>query len=108
VGPELSLIGRQGTAKELLQSIMEPNRDVAPQFYTTALELADGTTFTGILLRSSSTEVYRNNSGDEVSFQKRDILQRKELRSSMMPSGLLDTLSDGEVIDLLAFLEQSK
>ena len=108
VGPELSLVGRQGTAKELLQSIMEPNRDVAPQFYTTALELADGTTFTGILLRSSSTEVYRNNFGDEVSFQKRDILQRKELRSSMMPSGLLDTLSDEEVIDLLAFLEQSK
>lgn len=108
VGPELSLVGRQGTAKELLQSILEPNRDVAPQFYTTALQLADGTTFTGILLRSSSTEVYRNNFGDEVSFQKRDILERKELRSSMMPSGLLDSLSDEEVIDLLAFLEQSK
>ena len=87
---------------------MEPNREVAPQFYTTLLELADGSTFTGILLRSSSTEVYRNNFGEEVTFQKTDIADRKELRSSMMPSGLLDTMSDEEVSDLIAFLLQSK
>jgi putative heme-binding domain-containing protein len=87
---------------------MDPNREVAPQFYTTLLELADGSTFTGILLRSSSTEVYRNNFGEEVTFQKKDIADRKELRSSMMPSGLLDTMSDEEVSDLIAFLLQSK
>jgi putative heme-binding domain-containing protein len=123
VGPDLSLVGRQvvgrqslgaesvgkqGAARELLLSIMEPNREVAPQFYTTLLELADGSAFTGILLRSSSTEVYRNNFGEEVTFQKSDIADRKELRSSMMPSGLLDTMSDEEVSDLIAFLLQSK
>ena len=126
VGPDLSLVGRQvlskaigaegkhekhekqSAARELLLSIMDPNREVAPQFYTTLLELADGSTFTGILLRSSSTEVYRNNFGEEVTFQKNDIADRKELRSSMMPSGLLDTMSDEEVSDLIAFLLQSK
>jgi putative membrane-bound dehydrogenase-like protein len=136
VGPDLSLVGRQvlseaigadgkpggkpdgrpdgrpdekqSAARELLQSIMEPNREVAPQFYTTLLELADGSTFTGILLRSSSTEVYRNNFGEEVTFQKNDIADRKESRTSMMPSGLLDTMSDEEVSDLIAFLLQSK
>jgi putative heme-binding domain-containing protein len=123
VGPDLSLVGRQvlseaigadgkhekqSAARELLLSIMDPNREVAPQFYTMLLELADGSTFTGILLRSSSTEVYRNNFGEEVTFQKNDIADRKELRSSMMPSGLLDTMSDEEVSDLIAFLLQSK
>jgi hypothetical protein len=106
VGPDLSLIAKQGTPREILQSILEPNREVAPQFYTTHLELTDGSDFTGILLRSSSNEVYRNGFGQEVTFQKSEIQDRKELRSSLMPSGLLDTMSDREVRDLLAFLLQ--
>jgi hypothetical protein len=106
VGPDLSLIAKQGTPREILQSILEPNREVAPQFYTTHLELTDGSEFTGILLRSSSNEVYRNGFGQEVTFQKSEIQDRKELRSSLMPSGLLDTMSDREVRDLLAFLLQ--
>ena len=104
VGPDLSLIAKQGTPREILQSILEPNREVAPQFYTTHLELTDGSDFTGILLRSSSNEVYRNGFGQEVTFQKSEIQDRKELRSSLMPSGLLDRMSDREVRDLLAFL----
>ena len=106
VGPELSLVGRQGSRLQILQSIIDPNREVAPQFYTTFLELADGSQFTGILLRSSSNEVYRNNFGEEVTFQKRDIVERRELRSSMMPKGLLSTMNEREVRDLLAFLTQ--
>ena len=106
VGPDLSLIAKQGTPREILQSILEPNREVAPQFYTTHLELTDGSDFTGILLRSSSNEVYRNGFGQEVTFQKSEIQDRKELRSSLMPSGLLDTMGDREVRDLLAFLLQ--
>jgi putative membrane-bound dehydrogenase-like protein len=104
VGPDLSLIHRQGTPLEILRSILEPNRDVAPQYYTTLLELHDDSTFTGILLRSSSNEVYRNSQGDEVTFQKADIVNRKELKSSLMPTGLASQLTDIELRDLLAFL----
>ncbi|MFM8572635.1 MAG: PVC-type heme-binding CxxCH protein [Pirellula sp.] len=104
VGPDLSLISKQGTRSEILASILEPNRELAPQFYTTLLQLADGSEFTGILLRSSSNEVYRNNFGNEVTFQKSDIENRKELRASMMPPGLLDSMTDTQVRDLLAFL----
>jgi putative membrane-bound dehydrogenase-like protein len=104
VGPDLSLIHRQGTPLEILRSIVEPNGDVAPQYYTTLLELHDGSTFSGILLRSSSNEVYRNSQGDEVTFQKADIENRKELKSSLMPTGLAAQLTDVELRDLLAFL----
>jgi len=81
---------------------------VAPQFYCTLLELSDDTQFTGILLRSSSTEVYRNNFGQEVTFQKKDIVNRRELRTSLMPTGLLDPFTDEEVRDLLAFLTHDR
>jgi len=107
VGPDLSLVSRQGDRVNILRSLLEPNRDVAPQYFTTALELTDGSVFTGILLRSSSTEVFRDATGKERVFQKQDIVQRKELKSSMMPTGLVGQIDDQDLRDLLAFLTES-
>jgi putative heme-binding domain-containing protein len=104
VGPDLSLIAQQGDRTAILRSILEPNRDVAPQFFPTLLKLADGSDFTGILLRSSSTEVFRDLTGKERTFQKTDIVKRTELTSSPMPMGLATTMTPGELRDLLAFL----
>lgn len=105
VGPDLSLVSRQGDRAAILRSILEPSRDVAPQFFPTLLRLKDGGDFLGILLRSSSTEVYRDLTGRERTFQKADIVQRTELKTSLMPAGLVAMLTDGELRDLLAFLE---
>ncbi len=104
VGPDLSLIARQSDAKGTLQSILEPNREVAPQYFPTLLKLADGGEFIGIMLRSSSIEVYRDITGRERTFKKADILGRTELKTSLMPPGLVATLTDEELRDLLAFI----
>jgi len=104
VGPDLTLIAQQGDRAAILRSILEPHREVAPQFYPSVVELKDGTTFTGILLRSSSTEVFRDLTGKEKSFPEADILKRTELRTSLMPPGLALTLTDSELRDLLSFL----
>jgi putative membrane-bound dehydrogenase-like protein len=104
VGTDLTLLSRQGDAKSILQSILQPNLNVAPQFYTTLLELDDGSVFSGILLRSSSVDVFRDSVGNERTFQKSQIVQRKERKTSLMPTGLMEQLTDQEIADLLAFL----
>ena len=104
VGPDLSLIAQQGDLNGTLQSILEPGREVAPQFFPTLLKLKDGSDFTGILLRSSSIEVFRDITGKERTFQKSDIVQRTDLQTSLMPPGLVASLTDEELRDLLAFL----
>jgi len=106
VGPDLTLIAQQGDRAAILRSILEPHREVAPQFYPSIVELKDGTTFTGILLRSSNTEVFRDLTGKEKSFPETAILKRTELRTSLMPPGLALTLTDTELRDLMAFLTQ--
>lgn len=68
------------------------------------LKLADGGEFIGIMLRSSSTEVYRDITGKERTFIKADILQRTELKTSLMPPGLVAMLTEEELRDLLAFV----
>ena len=108
VGPDLSLIARQGDLKGTLQSIVEPSREVAPQFYPTLLKLKDGTDFVGIMLRSSSIDVFRDLTGKERTFKNSDIIQRTELTTSVMPAGLMAALTDEELRDLLAFVRGEK
>ncbi len=107
VGPDLSLVAEGVDATQLLRSLLQPSRDVAPQFYPWQLLLEDGQVFTGIMLRkggSSGREFYRDATGAEQSFPKSEIAIRQELRTSLMPEGLFKTLTDRELRDLLAFL----
>jgi hypothetical protein len=104
VGPDLTLIAQQGDRLAILRSILEPHREVAPQFYPSLVKLKDGTEFTGILLRSSSSEVFRDLTGKERAFPEADVLSRTEIKMSLMPPGLIMSLTDAELRDLLAFL----
>lgn len=106
VGPDLTLVAQQGDRAAILRSILEPHREVAPQFYPSLVKLKDGTEFMGILLRSSSTEVFRDLTGKEKSFPEADVVSRTELKTSLMPPGLVMSLTDAELRNLLAFLTQ--
>ncbi len=108
VGPNLSAVASQGDEAWLLRAILEPSRDVAPQFFATALELKNGSTFAGIMLRDGGggREFYRDLTGRERAINTADVMSRRELRSSVMPEGLLATLTDREIRDLLAFLRE--
>ena len=104
VGPDLSLVSKQGDRAAILRSILEPSREVAPQFYPSQVKLKDGTEFIGIMPRSSNTEVFRDLTGKERAFPQTDIVKRTELKTSIMPQGLVVSLTDEELRDLLAFL----
>jgi len=104
VGPDLTLVSQQGDRAAILRSILEPHREVAPQYYPSLVKLKDGTEFMGILLRSSSSDVFRDLSGKERSFPESNIVSRTELKTSLMPPGLVMSLTDSELRDLLAFL----
>ncbi len=108
VGPDLTLVAQQGDRLAILRSILEPHREVAPQFYPSLVKLKDGTEFTGILLRSSSSEVFRDLTGKERSFPEADVISRTEIKMSLMPPGLVMSLTDAELRDLLAFLTAGK
>jgi putative membrane-bound dehydrogenase-like protein len=107
VGPDLSAVSGRGDRASILRAILEPNRDVAPQFYPWSLVTTDGKTFTGILLRKggrSGKEFYRDVNGSERGFAKSDIEMRRETKMSLMPKDLVNLITDGEIRDLLAFL----
>lgn len=107
VGPDLSIVALQDDEQHLLQALLEPSRDVAPQYHPRMLVTERGEVFTGLLLRKggrSGREFYRDAAGHERSFLKTEIVERREVPTSMMPAGLIDRMTDREIRDLLAFL----
>jgi putative heme-binding domain-containing protein len=69
----------------------------------------DGTTHTGIAMRrGGNSEAYLGIDGKEFRIDKRKIKAKQELHTSLMPPGLVYTMSLGELRDLLAFLLQQR
>ena len=63
VGPDLSRIGLEKTREYLLESIVEPNRQIARGFETAILAMADGKVYAGII---------KDDEGEQVSLQLPD------------------------------------
>lgn len=105
VGPDLSVVDKSKDRAWLLQSILEPSREMAPEFQPRTIILKDGRTFTGIRLRSSTREAMRDANGQNRTFDRDNIESIVESRVSFMPSGLVHWLTDREIRDLIVFLE---
>ena len=54
VGPDLSAASNEGDPHRLLRSLLQPSRDVDPQYYPWSLITEDGVAFTGIMLRKEA------------------------------------------------------
>ncbi|MDG2213135.1 MAG: hypothetical protein P8M70_04850 [Verrucomicrobiota bacterium] len=109
VGPDLTHIGRGISRERLLESILEPNKEVSPYLRPWAITMNDGTTHTGIAMRrGGNSEAYLGIDGKEFRIDKRKIKAKQELHTSLMPPGLVYTMSLGELRDLLAFLLQQR
>lgn len=114
VGPSLSLIARRlpedrSEAKRwLLETILQPSKDIAPQYATWSVVLKNGKVLTGLPRRKGgNSEAYLGVDGKEFSVKKGDIEFHQETRTSIMPKGLLQHLTVDELNDLFAFLLQS-
>ena len=46
-GPELSGVAKKRTPRELLESILEPSKQIAPEFAATIVVTSDGKSFEG-------------------------------------------------------------
>ena len=108
VGPDLTTIAKSMTRERLLQSIVDPSREIAPQFTPWIIQATDGTTKTGVYVGEEvdGTVRYADNEGKIFKLHPRDVEDKKTSEKSIMPEGLPATLTAQELRDLLAFLLQ--
>ena len=109
VGPDLSTIGRTMTRERLLQSIVDPSREIAPQFTSYSILLQSGEVLTGIHVGDEvdGRMQFADANGRVFRVHPNDIDRRQPSRQSIMPESLADNLTPQELRDLLAFLQRN-
>lgn len=108
IGPDLTSVAGKFSPRDLLESIIEPSKEISDQYGQTIFEMKDGKTVIGRIMNLSgdsyrvSTNMIDPNQTESV--DRKRLKSMKESPVSMMPPGLLNTLSKDDVLDLLAYL----
>ncbi len=106
VGPDLTSIGASAQADYLIESVFYPNRKIKEGFHSTLIETRDGEELSGILVRETGEQlVLRDVTDKEISIAKNNIKTRAQ-GNSLMPSGLVDSLTPAQQLDLFRFLTE--
>ncbi|MBI1374831.1 MAG: c-type cytochrome [Phycisphaera sp.] len=105
IGPDLSPIGKRITTARLVESILQPSKEVAPYFYPYAVTTDDGNSFVGFSLADGhGKHTFKTIDGREVTLDADKIKSKTQLTTSIMPPGLHATMTIQEFRDLIAFL----
>ncbi len=104
-GPDLAAAATMPRAK-LIDSIVRPSREIAPQWVTWAVTTRDGTRV-GTLLGEDADGALRlaGADGRVESIPLRSVRSRAAVETSLMPDDLVRKLTLSELRDILAFLE---
>lgn len=106
VGPNLSRIGGAMTREKLIESILDPSREVSPQFTSWTLVSTDGQVLTGMIVHENEgTTVLGDSTGKTTTVKTADVEERVPQKTSVMPEKLAERMTRREFLDLIAFLE---
>jgi putative membrane-bound dehydrogenase-like protein len=109
VGPDLTTVARTMDRTKLVQSILEPSREISPQFVSWNFELKSGHMLHGLLISEESEKLKVASADGKVhDLALNDLETRAPQSLSLMPEKLTDQLTTQEFLDLIAFLETLK
>ncbi|WP_246112794.1 c-type cytochrome [Allorhodopirellula solitaria] len=108
LGPDLTSAGGKFNIHDMLVSVIEPSKVISDQYGATQFLTEDGEVITGrVINMRGKTLVVLTNMLDPSSLtdiDRNNIAETSTARVSMMPTGLLDTLTKDEIVDLVAYL----
>ncbi len=109
VGPDLTHVGKRFDGRALLESIIEPSRQIDPKYLNATYLLSDGRIVSGRTLGVSKHELTIEidpMNGRTIAIDRQEIEASLPTSVSPMPAQLLDTLTREEVLALIALLRR--
>ena len=108
-GPNLTEIGSKLSREAQYISIIHPDAGISFGFEGYRIDMKDGSTLGGIISSKTETDIdLKLPDGSVVSLKTSDIASMTQLENSMMPAGLQNTMSAGELVDLVEYLMSLK
>jgi len=109
IGPNLSHIGAIRREIDILESIIFPSATIARDYEAHSIECANGETLIGIIKSHTAEGILLVDiGGQEHNIRHEQITGDTMLPTSLMPVGLDQTLSEPELLNLVAYLRSRK
>ena len=106
-GPDLTVVSARFAPRDLLESIINPSKEISDQYQSVVITTSDAKIVTGRIVNlggdgmSILTNMLDPNNLTNVNRNRIESIEPSKV--SMMPAGLLDTLKEDEILDLLAY-----
>ena len=108
-GPNLSEIGTKLGKDALYEAILDPSAGISFGFEGWQVELKDGEEAYGLIVSDTAEEIaVKTQAGIVTRYKKADVAKREQQKLSLMPAGLQQTMSTGEIVDLVEYLSSLK
>jgi putative heme-binding domain-containing protein len=108
IGPDLTTYKRDDL-RGMLMNVVHPSAEIREGFENYVVRTADGRVLTGFIAdQDTNVVVLRGADGQNISLARTDIVDLRASRSSLMPDGQLQALTDQQVRDLFAYLRSTQ
>ncbi|MDN3202988.1 c-type cytochrome [Algoriphagus sp. C2-7] len=111
IGPDLTQLGTRFTPKDILTATIEPSETISEQYAATILELKDGSSVVGRLTDENEENYYVSQNPfapDQIrTVAKANVISKKISEVSTMLPGMINSLNEEELKDLMAYLISS-
>jgi putative heme-binding domain-containing protein len=105
IGPALDRIASRRAPEFVMESILQPSKEIAPEYEAVTVATKDGRVITGLRVNETNFSIQlTEESGRFHSFLKRDLDDFKVLKKSLMPENFGELLTVKELHDLFAYL----
>jgi putative heme-binding domain-containing protein len=107
VGPSLETVQHR-SPQEILIHVLDPNREVSPQFLDYTVRLNDGRVLTGLIAgETDGGRTLRRAQAQEDNIPRSEIEDITSSGKSLMPEGVEQKITPQEMADLIAYLRTS-
>ncbi len=108
-GPDLTKVGARLTHEQILESLHQPSKTIAKGYETWIVTLKDNSVQTGFLVNPGDAAItLKLPAGQPQTFARDQIRSQKVKPISLMPEGLLQSMTEQEAADVIAFLSSLK
>lgn len=106
IGPDLSTVNRRFGTEGLIEKVINPNILISDQYSSSRVTLEDGSTITGLVVeRGENFEIYSRDPDVEPTVISQDeVVSSEQVEVSQMPPGLINSLNEEELRDLVAYI----
>lgn len=107
LGPNLTGIGKKFDGSALLDSMINPSSAISFGFETINVEKKDGSKLSGFIVADADPLIIKDLGGNDHAIAKKDVKQRENMKTSIMPSVKNLGLKAQDVADLLEYLKKN-